>query len=85
MADVNIQQTPNAGAGGAGWVWAMVVLILLAIIAWFVFGGGLHRTTTARIDINTPGASAPATTPSGGGGGGGGGGTAGGSVPTRTP
>ncbi|HET7371835.1 MAG TPA: hypothetical protein VFJ20_00590 [Gemmatimonadaceae bacterium] len=81
MADVNIQQTPEAGSGGAGWVWAIVVLILLAIIAWFVFGGGLHRTTTARIDINTPGASAPATPPSGGGGGG----TAGGSVPSRTP
>lgn len=81
MADVNIQQTPEAGSGGAGWVWAIVVLILLAIIAWFVFGGGLHRTTTARIDINTPGASAPATPPSGGGGGG----TAGFSVPSRTP
>lgn len=79
MADVNIQQTPDTGAsGGAGWVWAIVVLILLAIIGWFVFGGGLHRTTTARIDINTPGASAPATS-------GGGGGTAGGSVPSKTP
>ena len=78
MADVNIQQTPDAGTGGGtGWVWAIVVLILLAIIAWFVFGGGLHRTTTARIDINTPGASAPAT--------GGGGGSAGGSVPSKTP
>ena len=77
MADVNIQQTPEAGSGGAGWVWAIVVLILLAIIAWFVFGGGLHRTTTARIDINTPGASAPATPPSGG--------TAGGDVPSRRP
>jgi hypothetical protein len=83
MADVNIQQTPDTGAGGgSGWVWAIVVLILLAIIGWFVFGGGLHRTTTARIDINTPGASAPAT---GNGGGAAGGGTAGGSVPSRNP
>ena len=82
MADVNIQQTPETGAGGgAGWVWAIVVLILLAIIAWFVFGGGLHRTTTARIDINTPGASAPAANaPSTGGGG-----TAGGTVPSKRP
>lgn len=80
MADVNIQQTPGTGAsGGTGWVWAIVVLILLAIIGWFVFGGGLHRTTTARIDINTPGASAPA--PSGAAGGG----SAGGSVPSRKP
>lgn len=85
MADVNIQQTPDTGAGGGtGWVWAIVVLILLAIIGWFVFGGGLHRTTTARIDINTPGASAPATG-NGGAGGAAGGGTAGGSVPSRNP
>ena len=82
MADVNIQQTPDTGAGGgAGWVWAIVVLILLAIIAWFVFGGGLHRTTTARIDINTPGASAPATNAPATGGGG----TAAGTVPSKRP
>jgi amino acid transporter len=56
-------------------VWAIVVLILLAVIGWFVFGGGLHRTSTTKIEINTPGASAPAPTggtggtPSGGSGG----------------
>jgi Na+/proline symporter len=70
MADVQIQQTPATGSG-AGWVWGLVVLILLAVIGWFVFGGGLHRTTTTKIDINTPGASAPAPSnpapPSGGG------------------
>jgi hypothetical protein len=48
-------------------VWAIVVLILLAVIGWFVFGGGLHRTSTTKIEINTPGASAPA--PTGGTGG----------------
>lgn len=67
MADVQITQTPDTGSGSS-WVWAIVVLVLLAIIGWFIFGGGLHRTTTARIDINTPGAPA-------------GGGSAGGSVP----
>jgi hypothetical protein len=72
MADVQIQQTPATGSG-SGWVWGLVVLILLAVIGWLVFGGGLHRTTTTKIDINTPGASAPApsggtgTPPSGGG------------------
>jgi hypothetical protein len=69
MADVQITQSPDTSSG-SGWVWAIVVLVLLAIIGWFIFGGGLHRTTTARIDINTPGAGAPA-----------GGGTAGGTVP----
>jgi hypothetical protein len=66
MADVQIQQTPTTGSG-SGWVWAIVVLILLAVIGWFVFGGGLHRTSTTKIEINTPGASAPA--PTGGTGG----------------
>jgi len=71
MADVNIQQTPGAPAasgGGSGAVWAILVIVLLAIIAWFVFGGGLHKTSTTKVEINTPGASAPA--PSGGGTGG---------------
>jgi len=61
MADVQIQQTPDAGTGGAGWVWALVVLVLVAVVAWFIFGGGLHRTNTTRIDINAPGATAPST------------------------
>jgi hypothetical protein len=43
-------------------VWGIVVLILLAVIAWFVFGGGLHRTSSTKIDVNVPAA------PSGGGG-----------------
>jgi hypothetical protein len=54
MADVQIQQTPDA-SGGASWVWGLVVLVLVALVAWFLFGGGLHRTNTTRIDINTPG------------------------------
>jgi len=76
MADVQIQQTPDAGSSGSGaWVWGLIVLVLLAVIAWFVFGGGLHKTTTAKVDINVPGAAAPST----------GGGTAGGAVPPSTP
>lgn len=74
MADVQIQQTPSSDSGGgAGWLWAIIVLILLGVIAWFVFGGGLHKTSTTKIDINAGGgsapASAPATPPSGGSGG----------------
>jgi hypothetical protein len=57
MADVNIQQTPSSGEsrGGSGAVWAIVVVILLLVIGWFVFGGGLNRHTTANINVNTPG------------------------------
>ena len=72
MADVQITQTPNTSSGSGAWVWGLIVLVLLAVIAWFVFGGGLHKTTTAKVDINVPAAGAP---PSGGSG------TAGGSVP----
>ena len=78
MADVQISQTPNSGSGSGAWVWGLIVLVLLAVIAWFVFGGGLHKTTTAKIDINVPGAPAPSAAPSTGGG------TAGGSVPPAT-
>ncbi|HVE33791.1 MAG TPA: hypothetical protein VNC18_09545 [Gemmatimonadaceae bacterium] len=78
MADVQIQQTPDAGSSGSGaWVWGLIVLILLGVIAWFVFGGGLHRTTTAKVDINVPGAVSPPAPSSSGG-------TAGGSVPPAT-
>jgi len=77
MADVQIQQTPSGSGSGSGVVWGIIVVILLAIIAWFVFGGGLHKTTTAKVDINVPGAAAPS--------GGNGGGTAGGSVQPSSP
>ena len=65
MADVQIQQPDTSGGGGAGIAWALLVLVLVGVIAWLVFGGGLNRTTKATINVNTPGASAPA--PSGGG------------------
>jgi hypothetical protein len=59
MADVQIQQTPEA-SGGASWVWGLVVLVLVALVAWFLFGGGLHRTSTTKVDINVPGEVVPA-------------------------
>ena len=66
MADVNIQQTPSGESrGSSGAVWAVVVIILLLVIGWFVFGGGMHRTSTTKIDVNVPGQT------SGGSGGGG--------------
>ncbi|HEY7232680.1 MAG TPA: hypothetical protein VH539_00965 [Gemmatimonadaceae bacterium] len=58
MADVNIQQTPSTGetrSGGSGAVWAIVVVILLLVIGWFVFGGRLTRSTTSTINVNVPG------------------------------
>jgi hypothetical protein len=44
------------------------VIILLAVVAWFVFGGGLRRQTTYRADIKvTPPATSPQTGGSAGG------------------
>lgn len=83
MADVQISQTPNSGSGSGAWVWGLIVLVLLAVIAWFVFGGGLHRTTTAKVDINVPGATAPS--PSTGGGTAAGSVPSGGSAPAKKP
>ena len=59
MADVNIQQTPSPSSGetrsgGSGAVWAIVVVILLLVIGWFVFGGGLTRRSTSTINVNVP-------------------------------
>ena len=52
MAD--IIQTPgptNSSGGGSAAGWAVAIVILLAVIAWFVFGGGLNRQTTYRADV----------------------------------
>ena len=73
MADVNIQQAPpeaprgGGGGGGSGAGWAVAVIVLLAVVGWLVFGGGLHRTSTYKADvkISTPG-SAPASGSAGG-------------------
>ncbi len=58
MADVQIQQ-PSGGSGGASWAWAIVVIALLVVVGWLVLGGGLHKTSTTKVEINAPGAAAP--------------------------
>ena len=53
MADI-INQTPGpatSSGGGSSAGWAVAVIVLLAVIAWFVFGGGLNRNTTYRADV----------------------------------
>jgi bacteriorhodopsin len=34
MADVQVNQT----GGGSNWIWALIVVILLAVIGWFAIG-----------------------------------------------
>ena len=38
MADVQVNQTVPAKGGGGNWVWALIVVILLAVIGWFAIG-----------------------------------------------
>ncbi|HXG58868.1 MAG TPA: hypothetical protein VNL91_07580 [Thermoanaerobaculia bacterium] len=52
MADVQIQQQP----GGANWVWALVVIVLLAVIGWLIFGGGYLFEEKTEIKVRTPAA-----------------------------
>lgn len=67
MADVNIQ----GGETGSGMsaVLAVVIIALLAVLAWFFFArGGADTDSDIRVDINPP----AATGGSGGDGGSGG-------------
>lgn len=87
MADVNIQQTPppaGDGRGSSGAVWAIVALVLLLVVGWLVFGGGLNRGgNNVDVDVNPPAADGGGTGGGGTGGGGtGGGGTGGGGTTT---
>jgi hypothetical protein len=58
MADVQVNAggtptEPVSSGGGSGAVWAIVVIVLLAIIAWFVFGRGMmSNRSTHDVNIN---------------------------------
>jgi hypothetical protein len=70
MADVQVntpQPAQQSTGGGSGAVWAIVVVVLLAIIAWFVFGrgmmgGGKDTNIKADVKVETP-AAPPTKTP----------------------
>jgi len=85
MADVQIQQNPpetTSSGGSSGAVWAIVVIVVVLLVGWFIFRGGLNRTSRTDININTPGQ----TSANGGSGSGSGSGAASGSGgATKTP
>jgi hypothetical protein len=50
--------------GGSGAVWAVLVIVLLAIVAWFVFGRGMvggGRDTNIKADVKVETPAAPPT------------------------
>ena len=58
MADeVHVHQQPSGnGRGSAGWIVALLVIVVLAIVLWFVFvrGGGNDVPEEIDVDINVP-------------------------------
>ena len=66
MADINVQQSPSTppAGRGSGAVWAVVAVVLLFLLAWYVFFRGGDAGTDVDVDVNPPAAGAPA----GGGG-----------------
>jgi hypothetical protein len=61
MADVQVNQSPGGSAGSSGWIWAVVVLVVVALIAWFVFAGGRGGGgDETRIEVETPAGQNPA-------------------------
>lgn len=64
MADVQVSNTPGTDRGGsANWAWALVVIALLALVAWFIFGGGFGGSDRdVNVDINAPGQDAGGAT-----------------------
>jgi hypothetical protein len=66
MADV--QMNDSGRTGGSSWAWAIVVLVLVALLAWYVIGMGNRRNASGgEVNIHVD---APAATQGGGGNGG---------------
>jgi hypothetical protein len=66
MADVQIQQTPTGERSGLGWLWAIIAIIAIALLAWFLFAGGRTTSSTneTKVDVSTPAGGASGTTKS---------------------
>lgn len=66
MADVHIEDR----GGSAAWIWAVVALLLVGLIAWFIIGNTRGTTADGGVDVDVNVPSAPAGEGSGGSGGG---------------
>ncbi len=59
MPDVHVHNDPPRSGGGSNtWVWGLIVLVLIAVIAWLVLGRGSGSGVPDKIDVNIQ---APAT------------------------
>ncbi len=53
MADVQVNTTAPRG-GGASWMWALIVVILLAVIGWFLVGQPYFFSEKTTVNVGTP-------------------------------
>lgn len=63
------ENTNNTGGGGGNTGLAFIVgaiVVVLAIVAWFVFARGGPETSQVDVDIDVPEVSAPAVPGTGG-------------------
>ena len=54
MADVQVNQTAPGGGSSASWIWALIVVILLAVIGWFLVGQPYFFSEETSVNVNTP-------------------------------
>lgn len=55
-------ENTNGGGGNAGLAFIVGgLLVVVAVLAWFMFGrGGMDQTKDVNVDVNLPEVSAPA-------------------------
>ena len=65
MAEIRVERTPKRGLG---WLWALLLVLVLAAVAWYLwsngyFGGAQPATTpdTTRVGVETPRSTVPAS------------------------
>ena len=49
--DVHVHQAPNRGGGGMGWVTALVAVVVLILVAWFLFASAQTRDSGTTIEV----------------------------------
>jgi hypothetical protein len=61
----------DGSSGGTGWIVGLLVVVVLALVVWFVvMRGGLNRRTDINVDVNVPGQTTGGGNTGNGGGGG---------------
>ena len=54
MADVQVNQTVPPKSGASNWIWALIVVILLAVIGWFVIGQPYFFEEKSNVNVGAP-------------------------------